>query len=262
MLNVIFNLNLVLQALIAGLFTFSITVIGAAVVFIFKNKNKKFMNINLSLSAGIMLAASFFSLLMPSIKMSEELKLIPWLIVLIGFTLGSALLFFSDLFFKRIIKNNIDAKKRCYMIFSSITLHNIPEGMAVGVAFGSVLYHLDGATIIAAWTLALSIAIQNFPEGSAISLPLYSSGMKKKKAFMFSVLSAIVEPISSVIGAVLVMKIRILLPILLAFAAGAMIYVVVKEIIPESQNEKNNDLIGIYAIIGFVIMMVLDLSLG
>ena len=148
------------------------------------------------------------------------------------------------------------------MLISSITIHNIPEGLAVGVAFGSILYNLDGATLISSLMLTLGIGIQNFPEGLAVSAPLLRNGMSKKKAFFFGQLSGIVEPISGIIGALLVLKIRLLLPFLLSFAAGAMIYVVVNELVPESQENDNKPLITIYTLIGFIIMMTLDVLLG
>lgn len=148
------------------------------------------------------------------------------------------------------------------MLIFSITLHNIPEGMAIGVAFGSVFYNLDGATLMSAVMLAIGIGIQNFPEGSAVSLPLRREGMSTTKAFIFGVLSGIVEPISAVIGAILVIKVQILLPILLAFAGGAMIYVVVQELIPESQTNEKKDLMALFTIFGFLLMMIFDVALG
>jgi ZIP family zinc transporter len=148
------------------------------------------------------------------------------------------------------------------MLMCSITLHNIPEGMAVGVAFGSVVYGLDGATIISAWTLALGIGLQNFPEGTAVSMPLRREGFSRNKSFFLGQLSGIVEPISGIIGAILVIKIRILLPFLLSFAAGAMIYVVIEELIPESQANEKKDLMALFSLIGFSVMMILDIALG
>ena len=148
------------------------------------------------------------------------------------------------------------------MLISSITIHNIPEGLAVGIAFGSIYYGLTGATTISAILLAIGIGLQNFPEGSAVSIPLLREGMSKKKAFFYGQLSAIVEPIFGVIGAILVLKVRILLPFFLSFAAGAMIYVVVSELIPESQSNKKKEVMAIFTIIGFTIMMLLDVALG
>ena len=147
-------------------------------------------------------------------------------------------------------------------MFFSITLHNIPEGLVVGVAFGSLAYSLEGSTLASALTLALGIGLQNFPEGSAVSLPLRREGLSRKKAFFFGQLSGVVEPIAAIIGAILVLKIQVLLPFLLAFAAGAMIYVVVEELIPESQSNKKKDLMALFTLIGFSIMMILDVALG
>ena len=209
-----------------------------------------------------MIAASFFSLLLPSINMSKELKLIPWLIVSIGFVSGGLFLYLGNKIYERKIKHTDSSLKRCIMIILSITLHNIPEGMAVGVAFGSVIYNIPGASILSAWIIAIGIGIQNFPEGSAISLPLRREGFSRKKAFFFGQISGIVEPIAAVLGAILVMKIRILLPILLSFAGGAMIYVVTEELIPESQKNNKKDLMTLFTIIGFTIMMILDIALG
>ena len=165
-----------------------------------------------------------------------------------------------DKFFSK--KNPSNKKKRCFMLISSITLHNIPEGLAVGVAFGSIMYNLDGASISSAIALAIGIGIQNFPEGCAVSIPLRREGMTRTKAFFYGQLSAIVEPISGVIGALLVLKIRIILPFLLAFAAGAMIYVVVAELIPECIHNKHKCLISMFSLIGFTIMMILDVLLA
>ena len=266
MFNKILLLNPIMQAFIAGLFTYSITALGSALVFIMKKINKTFMDGMLGFSAGIMIAASFFSLISPAIDMSKELKIIPWIIVAVGFISGGLLLFLGDKIYniieKKLKKQKTKNIKRCTMLMLSITLHNIPEGMAVGVAFGSVIYGISGATLISAWIIALGIGIQNFPEGTAVSIPLRREGLSRTKAFFFGQLSGIVEPISAVIGALLVMKIRILLPFLLSFAAGAMIYVVIEELIPESQTNKKKDLMAIFTILGFSLMMILDLALG
>lgn len=264
MINWYMNLNYPIQALIASLFTWGITSLGAAVVFLFKKVNKNTMDAMLGLSAGVMLAATFWSLLSPALEMAENLKLISWLIVSLGVLSGGLLLFCGDKIFDRITKKktNSHSIKRSLMLIFSITLHNIPEGMAIGVAFGSVFYNLEGATLAAAVMLAIGIGIQNFPEGSAVSLPLRREGMSPKKAFFFGMLSGIVEPISAVIGAVLVIKVQVLLPILLSFAGGAMIYVVVQELIPESQTNKKKDLMALFTIFGFLLMMIFDVSLG
>ncbi len=257
------NLIYPIQALIATCFTWGITSLGAAVVFLFKRVNKTTLDAMLSVSAGVMLAATFFSLLMPALEMATNLNMISWLVVALGILSGSLLLFLGDKIFQKVTKNkNITKKKRSLMLISSITLHNIPEGMAIGVAFGSVFYNLDGATISAAVLLAIGIGIQNFPEGVAVSLPLKREGLSSKKAFLFGVLSGIVEPFAAVIGAILVLKIKVLLPILLAFAGGAMLYVVILELIPESQANKRKNLMAFCTLLGFIVMMIFDVALG
>ena len=264
MIQFLSNLDPILQALLATLFTWSVTCLGASIVFIFKKINKSVMDAMLGFAGGVMIAASFWSLLSPSIEMAENLKMIPWLIVFLGFFTGGLLLFIGDKFFDIYNKKHKkqDSFKRVLMLISSITLHNIPEGLVVGVAFGSVAYGLEGSTLMSACLLALGIGIQNFPEGTAVSVPLRREGMSRGKAFFFGQLSGIVEPIAGVLGALLVLKIRILLPFLLAFAAGAMIYVVVEEIIPESQTNKRKDLMALFTLVGFSVMMILDISLG
>lgn len=262
------NLDHTTQAFLATLFTWSITAIGAAVVFFFKKIKKGVMDAMLGFAAGVMIAASFWSLLSPAIIMAEDLNMIPWLIAFLGFFSGGLLLYLGDKIFlianKKMKKKKKDQAsfKRCLMLIVSITLHNIPEGLAVGVAFGSLKYGLDGVTLGATCLLALGIGLQNFPEGTAVSVPLRREGMSRKKAFFIGQLSGIVEPISGVIGAILVLKVRLLLPFLLAFAAGAMIYVVVQELIPESQTNKRKDLMALFTLIGFSIMMILDVALG
>ena len=259
MFNWFINLNYIYQALLATIFTYLMTAIGASIVFFFKNISKNIMDAMLGFAAGVMTAASFFSLLSPAIEHCESLNLTPWIMISIGFLSGGLLLFISDKIFNKILSRK---NKRILMLISSITIHNIPEGLAVGIAFGSVYYGLTGATTISALLLALGIGLQNFPEGSAVSIPLLRDGMSKKKAFFYGQLSAIVEPIFGVIGAILVLKVRILLPFFLSFAAGAMIYVVISELIPESQSNKKKEVMAIFTIIGFTIMMLLDVALG
>lgn len=248
------------MAFIATLFTWFITLLGSAIVYFFKKVNKTVLDNMLSLAAGVMIAASFFSLIAPAIEMSKSLGMNKVLFPAMGFICGGLLIVLMDKIFAK--KNNSSKKTRCFMLIASITLHNIPEGLAVGVAFGSVMYHLDGATIMSAIGLAMGIGIQNFPEGVAVSMPLRREGMSRSKAFFYGQLSAIVEPIAGVIGAILVLKIRIILPFLLAFAAGAMIYVVVSELIPECETNENKALISMFSLIGFTIMMVLDVLLA
>ena len=266
MLETLKDLSPVMGALLATLFTWSITALGASIVFFFKKVNKTLMDALLGFAGGVMIAASFFSLISPALEMAEELNMTSWLIISLGFLSGGILLFISDKVYdyleKKRKKENSSKAKRCFMLISSITIHNIPEGMAVGVAFGSIAYSLTGSTLASALTLALGIGLQNFPEGSAVSLPLRREGYSRKKAFFYGQLSGIVEPIAAVIGALLVLKIRIILPFLLAFAAGAMIYVVVEELIPESQTNKKKDLMALSTILGFMVMMILDVALG
>lgn len=258
------NCNKVLLALIATLFTYSVTALGAALVFFFKKVNKNVMDAMLGFAAGVMIAASYFSLLSPASEMAKNLHMNITLTLLIGFMTGGILLFIGDKIFNYFDKKNKKSSsfKRCLMLMTSITLHNIPEGLAVGVAFGSTIYALNGANLNSAFLLALGIGLQNFPEGTAVSVPLRREGMNRKRAFFYGQLSAIVEPIAGVIGALLVLKIRLLLPYLLSFAAGAMIYVVIEELIPESQTNKKKDLMALFTLIGFSVMMVLDVALG
>ena len=258
MINWFINLNYIYQALIATLFTYGVTALGASLVFFFKKINKTLLDTMLGISAGVMIAASFFSLLLPAIESLEELHL-TILIIIMGFISGGILLFLGDKICDKLVTKS---NKRVLMLIISITLHNIPEGLSVGVAFGSTFFGLDGATILSASMLALGIGIQNFPEGTAVSVPLIREGISKKKAFFYGQLSGIVEPISGIIGALLVTKIRILLPFFLSFAAGAMIYVVVEELIPESQSNEKKDLMALFTIIGFSIMMTLDILFG
>ena len=253
------NISPILLAFIATIFTWFVTLLGSALVFLFKKVNKTILDSMLSLSAGVMIAASFFSLIKPSIEMSISLGMNKIISTSIGFLCGGLLIFLMDKFFSKKLDST---KKRSFMLIASITLHNIPEGLAVGVAFGSIMYNLEGASIISAALLALGIGIQNFPEGAAVSIPLRREGMSRLKSFIYGGLSAIVEPFSGVIGALLVLKIRFILPFLLSFAAGAMIYVVVSELVPESQTNKNKGLISMFSLIGFTIMMILDVLLA
>ncbi len=263
MSNFIFQLNPIIQALIATIFTWGVTALGASLVFMFKKMHKNILDGMLGIAAGVMIAASFWSLLSPAISMAETLKMNTMLVVASGFLAGGLLLFIGDKVTSKINKNSsFERRKRIIMLISSITLHNIPEGLAVGVAFGSTLYGLDGANLMSAWTLALGIGIQNFPEGLAVSAPLRREGVSRKKSFLIGQLSGIVEPIAGVLGAILVLSMRTMLPFLLAFAAGAMIYVVTEELIPESQTNESKDLMAMCSLIGFTIMMVLDVLLG
>lgn len=261
MINYFVNLDPYIQALYAGLFTFFITVLGSSVVFFFKDMNKNIMDGMLAISAGIMLAAAFFSLLNPAIDIANKLKMVTPLIILIGFLLGGVVLHLGDKAYDLLFKSKyvLYKFKRSIMLFISITLHNIPEGLVIGVAFGAVVYNLDNATLLSAIFLTIAIAIQNFPEGSAISLPLRRDGVSRLNAFLFGAFSAIVEPIFAVIGALLVMKVQIILPIVMSFTAGAMVFVVTLELIPESQNNTKKGLMALLLMLGFSIMMILEL---
>ncbi|MBR5370261.1 MAG: ZIP family metal transporter [Bacilli bacterium] len=257
MFNFFYEINPIYQAFLAGIFTFFITVLGSSIVFFFKSVNKIILDTMLAISAGIMLAASFFSLLNPAISISDELKMITWLVVFSGFISGGALLYIGDKVLSLIEnkgKNSINKLKRSIMLFSSITLHNIPEGLVLGVAFAST-------NITSAIILTLGIAIQNFPEGSAISLPLRRDGISTFKSFIIGSISAIVEPIFALLGAILVLKIKLFLPFILSFTAGAMVFVVTMELIPESQSNKRKGLMALSLMIGFSIMMILELVL-
>lgn len=263
MISFYLNINPIYQALLAGLFTFFVTMLGSAMVFFFKNINKNIMDIMLSISAGIMLSASYFSLLCPAIDTSKQLGLNTWFIVCFGFMIGGLFLLICDKLIDYFSANNTcSGIKRCIMLFTSITLHNIPEGLVLGVAFGGLLYESDTINILSCLTLTLGIAIQNFPEGSAISLPLRREGFTRFKSFLIGSLSAIVEPIAAILGALLVIKIKLILPFIMSFTAGAMIFVTCLELIPESQNNQKKDLMTFFLMLGFSLMMLLELLFG
>lgn len=260
------NLNPIYQALIAGMFTWLITAIGALIVCFFRQMNKKILDTILGFSAGVMIAASFWSLISPALELSKELGYIEWLLPAAGFIVGGMFIVLSEKYLDKVLKkkeniNNVSSLKRSILLVSAITIHNIPEGMAVGVAFGGIASGIPGMTLIGAIMLAIGIGIQNFPEGAAVALPLRKEGFSRLRSFMFGQISAIVEPIAAVIGVVLVTSIRSMLPFLLTFAAGAMIAVAARELLPESVKE-NKNLSTIGLIVGFVLMMVLDVALG
>jgi ZIP family zinc transporter len=264
------NLDPVLQALVATLFTWFVTALGAATVFIFKSINKKVLNGMLGFAAGVMIAASFWSLLAPAITMAEEAGMIAWVPAVIGFLAGGAFLWLVDVIMPHLhigpqeepegIKTGW---RRSVLLVLAITLHNIPEGLAVGVAFGAVASNFPAASLTGAIALAMGIGLQNFPEGAAVSVPLRREGLSRMKSFIYGQASGIVEPIAGVLGAVAVIAMKPMLPYALSFAAGAMIYVVVEELIPEAQQEKHHSNIGtIGAMLGFAVMMLLDVALG
>lgn len=269
-MDFLLNYNPVLLALLATLFTWSVTALGASMVFFFKSINKKILNSMLGFAAGIMIAASFWSLLKPAIEMAEESGMLPWMPALIGFLSGGAFLLLVDKLLPHLhmglpIEKAEGVKtswQRSILLVLAITLHNIPEGLAVGVAFGALANNPDAGILAGAIALAIGIGLQNFPEGAAVSVPLRREGLSRLKAFNYGQLSGIVEPIAGVIGAYLVLTITPLLPYALSFAAGAMIFVVVEELIPESQTGNETDFSTIGAMLGFATMMLLDVALG
>ncbi len=270
MLSWIENLHPVLQALVAGLFTWSLTAAGAAAVFTTKTVSQKILDSMLGFAGGVMIAASFWSLLAPAIEMSQNQSLPPWIPAAAGFLLGTIFLRLIDKILPHLhigfpMEESEGIKtswRRSTLLVTAITLHNIPEGLAVGVAFGAVAAGFPSATLPAAIALAVGIGIQNFPEGFAVSVPLRREGMSRLKSFWYGQLSAIVEPVAAVIGAAAVISAKPLLPYALAFAAGAMIFVVVEEVIPESQRSGNTDLATGGTILGFLVMMILDVAFG
>lgn len=262
----------IIQALFATLFTWAITAAGAAGVFLSKEISRKVLDGLLGFASGVMIAASYFSLLAPAIGLSEGLSVPVWVPAVVGFLLGGLFLFMVDKLLPHLHVgqeiNQAEGLKsswqRSVLLVLAITLHNIPEGLAVGVAFGAAAAGMENTSIASAIALAIGIGIQNFPEGLAVSVPLRRENMKQSKAFLIGQFSGMVEPIAGVIGAAAVLLMRPLLPYALAFAAGAMIYVVAEELIPESKREStsHSDIPTIGVMVGFAIMMLLDVALG
>ncbi|MCD4654322.1 ZIP family metal transporter [bacterium] len=271
MIDFIQQFNPVTQALLATLFTWGVTAAGAALVFVVKTVKAKVMDSMLGFAAGVMIAASFWSLLAPGIEMAEQMGQVPWLTAVIGFMGGGLFMRLADYLLPHLhlgldIKHSEGVKtswQRSTLLVLAITLHNIPEGLAVGVAFGAVAANLSSATIGGAVALAIGIGIQNFPAGAAISLPLRREGVGRTKSFLMGQASGLVEPVAGVIGAAFVLYMQNILPYALCFAAGAMIFVVVEELIPESQRvEANIDIVTTATMLGFSVMMILDVALG
>ncbi|MCE1252425.1 MAG: ZIP family metal transporter [Anaerolineae bacterium] len=265
------SLNPIWQALLATLFTWFVTALGAAFVFYFRTINRRVLDSMLGFAAGVMIAASFWSLLAPAIEMAEGSSLPAWIPAVIGFLLGGIFLWAADKLLPHLhigfpIEEAEGIKtgwRRSVLLVLAITLHNIPEGLAVGVAFGALAAGLPSASLAGAVALALGIGIQNFPEGMAVSIPLRREGMGRFKSFWYGQLSGMVEPVAGLLGAAAVIFIRPLLPYALAFAAGAMIYVVVEELIPEAQLDRRDTHLATFgALIGFAVMMMLDVALG
>lgn len=248
----------------ATLFTWGTTALGAAIVFLFRKVNNDVLDGMLGLAGGVMIAATIWSLIIPGLELCTQLKINTIIFLILGFTAGTLLLFLIDELLNKylvITKENYSFK-RVILLITSITLHNIPEGLAIGVVFGSVFHNINSASLLGAVALAIGIGIQNIPEGAAVSMPLYREGYSRRKAFYYGQLSGIVEPMAGVLGYLIVVKMQYLLPFFLFFAAGAMLFVVVIELIPISQANSNRGLITLYTMFGFLIMMILDISLG
>lgn len=267
------SLHPIIQAFIAGLFTWGMTALGASLVFFTKQVSFKLLDSMMGFAAGVMIAASIWSLILPAIDMAEAQGHIGWVPAVIGFLLGGLVLRICDHYLPHLhiglprdeAEGIPTSWRRSTLLMLAMTLHNIPEGLAVGVLFGAAIQSVDlgmSAALAPAIALAIGIGIQNFPEGVAVSLPLRRDGMKRGKSFWYGQLSGIVEPVSAVIGAAAVILVEPVLPYALAFAAGAMIYVVVEELIPESQMHGNTDIATLGTMIGFSVMMVLDVALG
>ncbi len=262
------SLSPTVQALLAGLFTWGLTMLGASLVLFFKRVNRKILDTALGFAAGVMIAASFWSLLEPSIEMSQKMNLPSWLPPAVGFLSGALFLRLIDMLLPHLhLQSPLNEAeglktsfKRSTLLVLAVTLHNIPEGLAIGIAFGA--HHIDPSSVslISAIILATGMGIQNIPEGFAISMPLRSEGLSRRKSFMFGQLSGLVEPIFAVIGVLLVELMQNLLPYALGFAAGAMIFVTAEELIPESQRNGNSDIATAGLIIGFTLMMILDVA--
>lgn len=254
-------MNNTLYSMLGILIPFIGTSLGSGFVFFLRNNiNKKFQKILVGFAAGVMMAASVWSLIIPSVEMAEKQGVTSWIPAMVGFILGIVFLIFIN-----IIADKIEEKKngkKLNMLFFSVTLHNIPEGMAVGVCFAAFLAQNAGIELIEAMLLSIGIAIQNIPEGAIISMPMRIEGTRKKKAFLYGVLSGVVEPISAIITLLLINIVVPILPYLLSFAAGAMIYVVVEELVPEMHAGNKSFLGTIGLTVGFIIMMVLDIALG
>ncbi len=269
-MNFLQNLHPMVQALLATLFTWSVTALGAAGVFLAREMSRKTLDTMLGFAAGVMIAASFWSLLAPAIEMSEGGPVPAWIPAAAGFLLGAIFLRIIDMILPHLhlgapmeeVEGIKTSWHRSILLVSAITLHNIPEGLAVGVAFGAVAAGIPSADLASAVALTIGIGLQNFPEGLAVSMPLRREGMSRFKSFMYGQFSGLVEPMAGVLGAAVVLVARPILPYALAFAAGAMIFVVVEELIPESQRGGNSDLATMGAILGFTVMMVLDVALG
>ncbi|MGN0747274.1 MAG: ZIP family metal transporter [Aristaeellaceae bacterium] len=262
-MHAILTLPYPLQALLATLLTWLMTALGAAVVVFTHRVRRTFLDAMLGFGAGVMLASSFWSLLEPGIALAETLRQPGFLAAGLGFLCGGGMMLLGDALMSRLnLARLTESRRRAGLLIASITLHNIPEGLAVGVAFGALSMRMTDAALTGAWMLAIGIALQNFPEGAAVSLPLRREGMCRGRAFYYGQLSGVVEPVAAVIGALLAVAIRTILPFLLSLAAGAMIAVVVSELIPESQRSSRRSAMTLATLLGFTVMMVLDVALS
>ena len=258
----------IIQALMGTFFTWGLTALGASLVFFTKEVSRNLLNGLLGFASGVMIAASYWSLLAPAIELSQDLAVPSWVPAASGFLLGGAFLFLVDKLLPHLHMSQATPEgpktswQRSVLLITAITLHNIPEGLAVGVAFGAAAAGIEEAGVASAVALALGIGIQNFPEGLAVSAPLRREGWKLGKSFMYGQFSGMVEPVAGLIGAAATILMRPILPYALAFAAGAMIYVVAEELIPESKCEGHSDVPTIGVMLGFAVMMMLDVALG
>jgi ZIP family zinc transporter len=266
--NYFTSINPIMAAGIATVFTWLMTLVGASIVFLFVKINRTVMDGTLGFTGGVMMAASVFGLLIPAMNMSNGEGFEKAFPAAIGFVFGALFLFILDKFLPHLHVNfkQVEGVKtpwqRATLMVMAITLHNIPEGLAIGVLFGGVAAGIPEATITGATILTIGIAIQNIPEGIAVTMPLRRLGLSKRRSFFYGQSSAIVEPIAGVIGALAVSFFTPILPYALAFAAGAMVFVVIEEVIPETQQANNTDIATLGFILGFVLMMLLDVGLG
>jgi len=255
------SLSAVTQGLLATLFTYGVTALGASLVFFLKSVSRKPLDIMMGFASGVMIAASFWSLLSPAIELSTALGHNAWLSAAVGFISGGLFILLSDLILSRLLKNSRKSARKTALLVGAVTMHNIPEGLAVGVAFGSAALGIEGATVLSAVMLALGIGLQNFPEGLCAAVPMRQGGAGRFKSFMVGQLSGVVEPVAGVVGALAATRVQSILPLALTFSAGAMVSVVCSELIPDSFDD-NKILATIGMILGFAVMMVLDVALG
>jgi len=268
--NLLQNIHPLILAFMAGLFTWAMTAFGAAAVFLTKEINQKFLDVMLGFAAGVMLAAIYWSMLAPAMEIAIARHLAPWFPATIGFLVGGVFLRIVDRLLPHLQLGSPIQKaegvkthwRRSTLRILAMTLHNIPEGLAIGIAFGAVVVNSSIATLHAAIALAIGIGIQDIPEGLVVSMPLRRDKMSRLRSFWYGQLSGIVEPLGAIVGVLAVILAQTILPYALAFAAGAMFFIIVEELIPESQRGGNADLATMGTIIGFAMMMILDVAFG